>query len=351
MSEPERLSPERAARPPRVGLSHLVRAMAGMALLMAAGTLAFALVIGESPLDALYRTINTVTTTGEVRIPSSPAAKAVTVVVVASGVVLFLYTVGVTLELVVGGVVSGAWTRRRMDARIARMRGHHIICGYGRVGTRVADQLRRAGLEFVVVDANPTAVGRARDEGVAFVDGDGARDEVLEAAGIERAAGLVACVDDDAVNTYIVLTAKGVRPDLRVVARASDASAAGKLERAGADRVISPYQIAGERMAGLLTHPQVTDFLTMVASREGWEFDMEELTVPEDSPVDGRTLAELDLRDRTGALLLAVRRPGERLHGHPDGETRLKAGDTVIAVGTAEELSALDRLLGADGGD
>jgi voltage-gated potassium channel len=269
----------------------------------------------------------------------------VTVLVVASGVVLFLYVVGVTLELVVGGVVSGVWTRRRMEARIARLRGHHIICGYGRVGTRVAEQLAQAGEEFVVLDANPDAVRRARDEGLAHLDGDGAREDVLEAAGIERAAGLVACVDDDAVNTFIVLTAKGMRPDLRVVARASDDSAARKLERAGADRVISPYLIAGERIAGLLTHPQVTEFLTMVASRDGWEFDMEELTVAERSAAAGKTLAELDLRDRTGALLVAVRSRGERLHGHPDGTTRLDAGDTVIAVGTGDELAALERLL------
>ena len=349
MSQPERPPPERAGRRATVSLSHLGRALVGMTLLIAIGTAGFALVAHESVVNALYRTVNTVTTTGEVQVPTTTGAKLVTVVVVTLGVVLFLYVVGVTLELVVGGVVSGAWTRRRMDARIARMRGHHIICGYGRVGTRVAEQLGRAGLEYVVVDANPEAVGRARSEGIPHVDGDSARDEVLEAAGVAHAAGLVAGVDDDAVNTYIVLTAKGMRPDLRVVARASDESAAGKLERAGADRVISPYLIAGERMAGLLTHPQVTDFLTMVASRDGWEFHMEELTVADASPAAGQTLADLALRDSTGALLLAVRRPGERLQGHPDGETCLRAGDTVIAVGTADELEALDRLLTPEG--
>jgi voltage-gated potassium channel len=238
--------------PRPVTVRHFLAAAAASLVVLLASTVAFMSVMDQSALDALYRSVNTITTAGEVSPPKHTGGRLVTLLVLMSGVSIFLYVVALTVELVVGGVVSGTWQRRRMESRIARLNGHHIICGYGRVGSRVASELARAGHEFVVVDSGAAALERASEDGVAFVDGSGEEDEVLEEAGIARAGGLVACVDDDAANTFIVLTAKGLRPDLRVVARASSASAAAKLRRAGADEVVSPYTIAGERIAGLL---------------------------------------------------------------------------------------------------
>jgi voltage-gated potassium channel len=216
-----------------------------------AGTGGFVLT-GDSPLDALYRTINTLTTAGAFNPPHSAAGKALTIAILVCGVALFLYIVGLLVELVVGGVATGAWTQRRMDTRLERLHDHRIICGYGRVGTRVARDLKAAGIEFVVLDSSEEAIDRARTEGVLHMEADGSDDTALRRAGVERAAGLVACVDDDAANVYIVLTAKGIRSDLHVVARASSDAAAAKMRRAGADAVVSPYAIAGERIAGML---------------------------------------------------------------------------------------------------
>lgn len=229
----------------------LLAGAAGLALLTLAGTVGFALT-GDPPLDALYRTVNTLTTAGAFRQPDSAPAKLLTIAMLICGVALFLYIVGLLVELVVGGVASGAWTQRRMETRIDHLRNHRIICGYGRVGTRVARTLAETGVEFVVLDSSADAIERARDDGVPHLEADGSDDEALREAGIEHASGLVACVDDDAANVYIVLTAKGLRSDLHVVARASSDGAAAKMHRAGADAVVSPYAIAGERIAGML---------------------------------------------------------------------------------------------------
>ncbi|HEY0387336.1 MAG TPA: NAD-binding protein [Gaiellales bacterium] len=235
-----------------VTLAHFALVALAATLLVVGGTVGYRLVLDEGVLAALYRTVNTITTAGEVTPATTTGGRIVTITLLMSGVAVFLYAVGITIELVVGGVVSGAWTRRRMEARIARLTGHLIICGYGRVGGTIAEELIRSGREFVVVDSNEDATAHAAELGHPFVSGSGEDDDVLAGAGLERAAGLVACVDDDAANTYIVLTAKGLRPDLRVVARASNNSAAAKLRRAGADEVVSPYEIAGERIAGVL---------------------------------------------------------------------------------------------------
>ncbi len=234
-----------------VSTRQLVAGAAGLAVLTVLGTVGFMLT-GDPPLGALYRTVNTLTTAGAFSEPESGAAKLLTIAMLVGGVALFLYIVGLLVELVVGGVASGVWTQRRMDTRIAHLEDHRIICGYGRVGSRVARELTDAGVRLVVLDSSEEAIDRAREDGVPHLEADGSDDEALRRAGIDRAAGLVACVDDDATNVYIVLTARGVRSDLHIVARASNEVAAAKLHRAGADEVVSPYAIAGERIAGLL---------------------------------------------------------------------------------------------------
>ena len=251
-------TPGRPARSRRrgdrsVSRAQLIGGAVGLAGLTVAGTIGF-VALGDAPLEALYRTVNTLTTAGAFSEPDTPGRKVLTIALLICGVGLFLYIVGLLVELVVGGVASGVWEKRHMEARIGRLRDHRIICGYGRVGSRVADTLQTTGLEFVVVDANEDAIDRARTNGVPFLEADGADDQALKDAGIDHAAGLVACVDDDAANVYIVLTAKGLRADLHVVARASSDAAAAKMHRAGADAVVSPYQIAGERIASMLTN-------------------------------------------------------------------------------------------------
>ena len=293
--------------------------------------------------------MSVVTTTGLAPPPVTRAEKLVTLALQLLGIGLFLYAIGLALELAVGGVVSGIIERRRMASRIADLAGHHIICGFGRVGQEAARGLRDAGRAIVVIDENPAAIRHARDLGLPCVTGDLADDDVLISAGIERAASLIACADNDAVNTFVALSAKGLQPALHVIGRASSDSAAAKLRRAGADEVVSPYATAGELIAARLVRPQVTAFLHLAASRDMPDFELEEIRVPVGCPSAGRTIAELGVRERTGALILAVRSAAGGLHGQPGPDIVVGEGDVVIGVGTREAIGALERLLGPSG--
>src|SRR4051794_7773505 len=319
-------------------------AFSAFAVTVTLGTLGF-VALGESPLDALYRTLNTVTTAGMDDPPHESREQLLTLVLVIAGVANFLYIIGLVIELVVGGFATGIWERRRMDAQIDRLSAHHIVCGYGRVGSRVARDLDQAGEAFVVVDSNQDAADRARAEGRLVVPGEMADDTVLLKAGIDRAASLVACADDDAANVYVVLSARGLRPDVLIVARASRSGAAQKLERAGANRVVSPYETAGEQIASLLTRPHVTAYLTMVAAGDRPDLSIEEIVVPDGFAHAGRTIRDLAVGAQTGALILAVRKPGQPLQGRPSPDVAIDVGDVVIGLGTPETIARLESLL------
>jgi voltage-gated potassium channel len=224
------------------------------------------------------------------------------------------------------------------------MRDHYIVCGYGRVGRRIAEELADAGVAYVVLDFSPDALASAREQDILFVEGNGAEDEDLERAGIDRAAGLLASADSDAQNLYITLSARARRPELTIVARASDREAERKLELAGANRVVQPYSAAGTEMAKLALKPQIAAFLEIVSSHGGPDLRFEELEVPEDCAPAGRTIGELRIRGKTGAVVVAVRKRDGHFETTPNPDMRLEPGDVIIAAGTEEELRALDEL-------
>jgi voltage-gated potassium channel len=338
-------------RPPRarpVSVRHLAFAVSAFAALIAVGTVGYRLVIGDSWMASFYEAVNALSTTGSGTFPASTGGRLLTIFLILSGVVTVFYAIGIVIELVVGGVVSGIWEARRMERRIERMADHHIVCGYGRVGRRVADELLAAGHEVVVVDQNPDALDRARETRVPLVVGDAAEDEVLREAGVERARSLVACSDNDAANTFIILTAKGIRPDLSVVARASTEAAGPKLERAGADLVVSPYSSAARQIANAVVRPQVSAYLTAAAGSHEPAFAIEEIEVAGGSPAAGRTIADIEVRSRTGALVLAIQKAGGSFRAHPPPDVRIDAGDVVIGVGLEDQIHALEQLLAPD---
>lgn len=225
-----------------------------------------------------------------------------------------------------------------------RLADHYIICGYGRVGRQVGREFHEAGVPFVVLDFNPDAIQAARGEGVLYVDGNGTEDEDLAAAGLERAQGLVASSDSDADNLYITLSARNQRPELFIVARASDADAAKKLRVAGADRVVQPYSTAGTEMAKLVLKPQVAAFLDAVSATGGPDLRFEEIVVEAASGQTGRSIKEINVRSQTGALIIALRKRDGSFDTTPNPETVLDEGDVMICVGTPGELSQLEEL-------
>jgi voltage-gated potassium channel len=317
-------------------------AAAGLVVTLIFGTIGFHHYLGEGWLQAFYRSIVTASLTGLDTVPRNDGARVITMLVVLAGLVLIGYVGAAIVEAIAGDAITGALAGRRRQRAIERLRDHFIICGYGRVGRRVAQEFGANDVPYVVLDFSEDAIAAAKEEGVLFIEGNGVEDEDLAQAGLERARGLVASSDSDADNLYITLSARAARPDLWIVARASDEDAQRKLKLAGADRVVMPYATAGRVMANLVLKPQVTAFLDTVMTAEGDDFRLEEIEVTETCTRSGQTLRDLRVREETGAMIVAVRKPDGRFDTTPDPEELIEAGDVLIGVGTAEEIRRLE---------
>ena len=214
-----------------------------------------------------------------------------------------------------------------MEAAIGKLSEHQILCGYGRVGRQVAAEFARDGVPFVVVDQDPEIVEECVSEGYLALLGEASDDGRLEEAGVRRAKGLVAAVDSDADNVFVVLSARKLNPRLNIVARASSDESAAKLEMAGADRTLSPYAVGGRRLASLATQPLIVDFLEIVTrGEEGIEFRLEEFGVPGDSFIAGHTIGELRIGEKTGAMILAIRNKEGTFDTTPSASNRVRGG-------------------------
>jgi voltage-gated potassium channel len=313
-------------------------------LALAGGTVGFRLILDESWFQSLYRAVITASLTGLDTIPRNDAARGLSIVMVLCGITIFGYVGAVIVETITGGVVTGALAERRRRRAIGNLRDHYIICGFGRVGQRVAHEFRAAGVPFVVLDFSEVAIAAAREQDVLFIDGNATEDEDLAEAGLERARGLVAASDDDADNLYIALSARATRPDLTIVARASDEDAERKLRLAGADRVVLPYATAGQVMANLVLKPQVTAFLDTVTTSTGNELQLAEIEVGRTCAAAGKTIRDLRIRHDTGAVVVAVRKADGSFDTTPEPDATLDVGDVLIGVGTAPELARLEDL-------
>ena len=323
-------------------LRRIVRIYAAALTLLVVGTVGFKLILHESWLDSFYRTVVTATLNGLDSPPHGAAGRLWTVVVVLGGVTIFAYVGAAVVEAIAGGIVSGALAERRRWKAINELRDHFIICGYGRVGRRVAQEFRAAGVPYVVLDFSEDARAAAREHGDLFIEGDGTEDEDLEKAGLNRARGLVASSDSDSDNLYITLSARSARPDISIVARATDEDAEKKLKLAGADRVVAPYSTAGRVMANLVLKPQVTAFLDVVTTAQGDDFLLEEIEVTPTCPQAGRTIRDLRVRDATGAIIVALRKSDGTFDTTPSPDERIEVGDVLIGVGTPQEIRALE---------
>lgn len=327
-------------------LRRFLWALLAFVLILLAGTVGFVLLLGESWVDAFYRSVVSTTLTGLDTAPDTAAGKIFTVVLLGCGVAVFFYIAGVIVDGMTRGVLSGVLDERRRRRAIEEISDHVIICGYGRVGRSVAAEFRATGTPCVVIDVTPESVELARSDGVLVVLGDGTEDTDLEAAGLMRARGLVASVDSDEKNLYITLSARARRADLTIVARASSSAAARKIELAGADRVVQPYTHAGLHMANLVVKPQVADFLDIVATAGGPvpELRFEEIVVTRECGQSGKSLGELHIEDATGAAVVTLRRSDGTFVVTPKHGVVLEEGDVLIGVGTREEMRRLEEL-------
>jgi voltage-gated potassium channel len=333
--------PARSTSPAPSRILRWVLIWIGVVLAIAGvGAAGYVVLFGWSMSDAIYMTLITLTTEGfkEVR-ELDDAARTWTVLVALAGVGIIFGTVGFVAETFVAEALSGRRERRRMAERVAALKDHFILCGYGRVGSTVARELEHAGVPVVVIDSFAGSTELAAKEGHLVVEGDATRDDVLLAAGVTRAKGLITTVDTDATNVYVTLSARSLNPKLFIVARANEDSSESKLRQAGADRAVSPYTRAGRQIAELATRPRVADFIDFALSHGQLQFSIEELEVAADGPLAGRTVADLAGR---GIHVMAIVRHGPgQFDTHAPMDRILAAGDQLIVSGTAEDLKTL----------
>ncbi|CAF0694035.1 potassium channel family protein [Candidatus Methylacidithermus pantelleriae] len=320
-------------------------ALAALGTLVAIGFVGYWWIEGESPLDALYMAVTTLSPVGiAVQKPLSVPGKLLTMALIVAGGVVVAYAVATAVELFSSPWWHSSWQERLHMRAIDALSGHVIVCGYGRLGRHVVAELIEEKLPFVVIDRDPEKVTdiRARD-GIAL-EGDASQEDLLQKAGIARARGLVACTDSDAENVLIVLTARNLRPDLVIVARANSEASEPKLKKAGANRVLFPFRTAGRRMVTLIVRPEVADFFEDVTRAGGRELVVEQLTVLDRSPLVGQTLREAQVRNRFNVTVLACRKADGDYFLHPRADTVLEANMQLVVLGTWEELQVLAEL-------
>jgi voltage-gated potassium channel len=319
-------------------------AVLALVLVLLGGAIGYHAALHESWLQSVYRSVVTVSLTGLDSTPPNDTSRILTIVLVLAGITIFAYIGSLVVEAIARGVLGDVWAERRRRRAIEGLHDHYIVCGFGRVGRAVAEEFLHEGATFSVLDFSPEAKVAAAEANLLFVEGNGTDDDDLRSAGLERARGLIAASDDDADNLYITLSARAVKSDLFIVARASNEEAAKKLRLAGADRIVQPYQAAGRVMANLILRPQVTDFVDVVTTASGNDLRFEEIEVTKACGQGGRSIRELDVRKESGALIVALRKRDGTFDTTPTPEAVLEVGDVLIAAGTDDELRALERL-------
>ncbi len=320
----------------------LLWVVSALILVIAMGVIGYMTIEDWSFLDALYMTIITMTTVGYQEVHAlSNAGRIFTIILIISGVGVMLYALTTMVQYLVEGEIRDLLGSRRMKDKIAKLKDHIILCGYGQMGREVARSLQNEGVPFVIIDASQEAIARAASDGYPHVLGNATSDDILNEARIQQARGLVAAVGNDADNIFITLSAKGLHPGLFVVARACAEDADSKLKRAGADRVILPLVLAGRRLAMLAVRPLVVDFIDTAMHSRDRDLVLEDVKVGPGSPVAGTTLGE-GRSQCGGAVVLAVKKKDGSLIANPPDETLLELGDELVVVGTRLQLRTLE---------
>ena len=320
-----------------------VFAVALLAAVVLAGTLGYMVIERWSAWDAFYMSVITITTVGYREVHDlSLAGQIWTVLLLFGGVGSALHVFTLLATVVVEGGLPLRLQKRRQARMINTIKDHFIVCGYGRIGSIIAGQLQRQNVPFVIVERDPARLQAAMMDGVLAVQADASHEDVLKRVGIDTARCLIAAVGTDAENVYTVLSARVLRPDLFIVGRAEGDDAARKLLRAGANRVVSPYQIGAVQMAQTAIRPAVVDFMTLATSSDNLELAMEEITVMKGASLGDKSLLDANLRQRFGVIVVAIQREDGRMDFNPEPDTAIRAGDKLVVLGRPHSLRRLE---------
>lgn len=324
----------------------LFPAMMFLAIVVVIGILGYTFIEKWTFLDSVYMVVITLFTVGFEEVhPLSSAGKIFTIFFIVGGVGSAIYAAGQVVEIIVAGEMTGYRKRRSMDKKIREMKDHYVICGFGRVGHQVAQVFETWQVPFVVIDPKKESLDELETRGVPVLMGDATDDTLLMAAGIDCARGLIACSDSDVTNVYITLSARQLNSKLNIVARASLKDTERKLTMAGANRVISPYFISGVRMAAMATRPVAVDFLDLVTHSGLVDFNLYQITIPTGSPLHRKSIAEADIRNASGALVLAIRKSDGSFDLHPQETSQIETNDVLVVLGTQEQFDLLQKMV------
>jgi voltage-gated potassium channel len=310
---------------------------------LAFGTIGYMLIEGINVLDALYMTVITVATVGFREVTTlSSEGKVFTIILIFCGFGVFTYAATVGAQILVEGEIKEIFKKRRMRKGIKKLSNHYIVCGYGRMGEIICEELKTNNVPFVVVDKNEEMLKERED--ILYIIGDATKDEILKEAGIERAKGIVSVLSTDAENLYVVLSARAMNPKLFIVARAAEEEAKNKLKIAGADRVVCPYHIGGLRIAQTLLRPNVVDFLEFVTRSEYLDIQIEEIEVSSKASFVGKSLGEAGIGKDLGVIIVGIKRADGRMEFNPSARTVINSGDILIVIGPRERLAFLTEI-------
>ncbi len=312
---------------------------------MLIGTLGYSILEGYDLANALYLTIITVATVGYGdMVPVTPGGKMLTVLLVLIGVSFVMYILGTIVENMVEGGLREILGRHKMKKQLQQLSNHYIVCGHGRIGSIICETLHDNRRPFVVIEQDENEVQNIIEKGYLKIAGEAYDDDTLVKAGIERAAGLIAVVSSDADNVFITLSAKGLNPNVKVLARSSGSGGAEiKLKRAGADKVISPYYIGGRRMAQFMIRPNVTDFIDLAMYTYDMALRLEEILVTQNAPINGLSLLESNLRRKYNIIVIGIKSKGENMQFNPQPDVKIQADDILIVLGQASQIAALEK--------
>jgi voltage-gated potassium channel len=313
---------------------------------IAFGIAAYSIIEGMSPFNAFYMTIITISTVGFQEVTSlSPAGRVITIIIIITGITIGAYTIGTLFRMLIEGELRKSFGRRKVEKKISELKNHFIVCGYGRIGKLICDELETHGRSFVVVENRPEPIERLEAERVYHYPLDATEEETLVKAGIMKAAGLVTAVGADADNVFISLTARGIRPDIYILARASEPHNEVKLKRAGANKVVCPYLIGGKRMAQVLIRPTVVDFIDIAVMESHLGLQMEECMIKEGSNLVGKDLVKSNLRKDFGVIIVLIKKHDGEMIFNPQPTEVIEANDLLVVLGKKDDMDRMSKVI------
>ncbi|MEI6205146.1 MAG: potassium channel protein [Desulfuromonadales bacterium] len=325
---------------------HLKISVIVLLMLVTGGTAGYMSIEKWRFLDALYMTVITLGTVGFKEVHDlSDGGKIFTMCLILVGVSVLGYIVGSLAQIMFEGQFQRIMGRKKVEKQINALKEHYIICGFGRIGSLICKEFKANELPFVIVEKSVDAIEKLDEEGYLHMRGDATLDETLLKAGIKRAKGLISVVTSDTENVYITLTARGLNPDLYILARSGEEGSDIKLKRAGANKVVSPYIIGGSRMAQSILRPNVVDFIEIATGSEHMDLQMEEITIPQHSAFAGETLVSSGFRKEIGVIIVGIKKSHGKMIFNPHSQAKIEGDDTLIVLGEPQSIAKLEDLV------